>query len=392
MKRRFAFTAACVIGLGCQACDTRIPLGEPRIPSPGELVRTRVTDGEFANISEPLVGIGRLSQGQSIDVTVRSAASLSLFLVDSDGRVVDGVDFVPPAGFLRPERVWKQAFAIDVEDEYFLFVYSNDAHVGSVELRFIVGNAADVEPRPAQYVVLQFDGAEKVELSGGMTILDVPEMDLSVFGPVSSRGFLAELRPLVEELIASRLSAIFGKYGVRIVTSTSMVVGSDYSSVYFTSCRGPADDDPFESVTGAQTSVPTVECRPLDSGNAAMGRKSSACPNCILYGDSGRIDLGNRNHSDDAVVYLGSFTEARIDTSVSDMAHLLANVAAHEIGHLLGLVHVLHVSDLMRGRFSLGLIRDLDFSSGQIVLNADIVPFLFQDPERYLRRISAAEP
>jgi hypothetical protein len=42
----------------------------------------------------------------------------------------------------------------------------------------------------------------------------------------------------------------------------------------------------------------------------------------------------------------------------------------------------------MRGRFSMGYIRDLTFDQGQIVLHDEIVPFLFQDPQRYLPRIS----
>ncbi len=67
-----------------------------------------------------------------------------------------------------------------------------------------------------------------------------------------------------------------------------------------------------------------------------------------------------------------------------------SHTAAHEIGHLLGLHHVLGISDIMYGRFDIGATRDLGFCRGQVVLEDGLVPFLFQDPEHYLSRVAGA--
>ncbi len=61
-----------------------------------------------------------------------------------------------------------------------------------------------------------------------------------------------------------------------------------------------------------------------------------------------QIDTFNQDRNDDAIVFTGSFRDAFSSTpTFEQLATALGNTTAHEIGHLLGLVHTAECSSLM---------------------------------------------
>jgi len=76
----------------------------------------------------------------------------------------------------------------------------------------------------------------------------------------------------------------------------------------------------------------------------------------VYFGDSSaqafaiseQIDTFNSDPSDKAIVYTRSYRSAFVSTpSFEEMAQALGNTVAHEVGHLLGLVHTADCDDLM---------------------------------------------
>ena len=124
------------------------------------------------------------------------------------------------------------------------------------------------------------------------------------------------------------------------------------------------------------------------------------CQERVVFGEvlpsGSSADVGNRVLDDEAVVYVGSFQgrgETCQTTAVSSLNSVvltLAQTAAHEIGHLVGLMHVEQV-DVMNRSATLAFTRQLMFARGQIqvdrLVDGDVVgevfPAVVQDPAIY---------
>ncbi len=75
--------------------------------------------------------------------------------------------------------------------------------------------------------------------------------------------------------------------------------------------------------------------------------------NPAAFGISEQIDPLNEDHSDNSIIYSSSFRGARTFASNPTLAQMitaLSNTTAHEIGHLLGMVHTNDCSNLMDTR------------------------------------------
>lgn len=99
---------------------------------------------------------------------------------------------------------------------------------------------------------------------------------------------------------------------------------------------------------------------------------------------SEKIDTYNADRSDNTIIYTSSFEEAFGGlVTFEQMAMAMGNTVAHEIGHLLGLVHTADCEDLMDTRCgNASLLVPQRFKVG--VLDATVFPIGFQNSEELL--------
>lgn len=152
--------------------------------------------------------------------------------------------------------------------------------------------AGQLQPRP-QTVLLNFDGADSVEFAGRAPV-DVPTFDAASISP-SLAGRTNELI----SMILDRIREDYTGLNVEIVSS-----------------RSPVDPGPNVTVIhfGAY--------------------------NRSLLGVAENVDEFNERFVQQAIVFTDTFDIFNpIEPAIEEYAQALANVASHEIGHLLGLVH-----------------------------------------------------
>ncbi len=156
----------------------------------------------------------------------------------------------------------------------------------------VMDEGAEIEVRP-QTVLLNFDGADSVEFGGRPAVM-IPRFDA---GDISER-----LSGMSDELIALILEMVREDY-----------VGLDVS--FMTSRDGI---DP-----------------PADATVLHFGAYDRA-----LLGIAENVDEFNERRVQEAIVFTDTFAVFNVlQPSMEQYAQSLANVASHEAGHLLGLVH-----------------------------------------------------
>ena len=103
-----------------------------------------------------------------------------------------------------------------------------------------------------------------------------------------------------------------------------------------------------------------------------------------LLGVAEGIDEFNATGSQQAIVFTDTFrVMLRLNPSAEELSQAIANVASHEIGHLLGMVHTADPHGIMDVTASLlALMRDQSFSRSPIY--ADAFPIGDQDAVRHL--------
>jgi len=152
-----------------------------------------------------------------------------------------------------------------------------------------------------QTVVLNFEGAR------GVRIGSRPAVDVPAFDAAGINTSLAGQAPLLNAKVLELVRRDFAPYGVSVISSAEAdQLRQPASIVYF----GTYD------------------------------------PN--LLGLADHVDPFNHVHDDKAIVFTETFRLfMSMEPDIDELAQALANVASHEIGHLLGLVHTADPNSLM---------------------------------------------
>ncbi len=193
-------------------------------------------------------------------------------------------------------------------------------------------------PRPnADVILLDFGGGRDVKV-GSRAAIDVPAFDAAQISPEFA-GMTDDLAEAVVELVR----ADFRGFDVTILSTTE----------------------------GAQP-------------DGFMSRVRFGAFDEVLLGVAEGVDEYNATDGQSAMVFTDTFAAfSRLNPSVQEMAQAIANVASHEIGHLLGLVHTSDPAELMDVTASLAELL-VDQSFGKAPMYRAVFPLGYQDSTQIL--------
>jgi len=208
---------------------------------------------------------------------------------------------------------------------------------GDYELVLFRAPGQQTLPRRPQVALLNFDGVDQLRL-GTRTPVAVPPFDAA---SLSSR-YAGQTEAMEAFIVAAVRQDYLGMNVVILSTS-----------------EGEVDD-------------------------GTMTRINFGTYDPALLGVAEGVDEFNERAVQDAIVFTDTFTVfERLSPGVSEMAQALANVASHELGHLLGLVHTSDVRDIMDVTAGLGeLLADQQFATAP--LEQQVFPLGHQNSPQYL--------
>lgn len=365
--RRFMALASCIIGITLSGCTFSPTMNE----APFAELRTVSRDGTRQEFRGNAASLGELTAEDALRIRVesRSADSFLLLRIESaDSALYIGggpsgtdIDFTPT-----------------VDGEYLVFLSTLDATDAAARMT-ISAMPIDAAPaRPARQVVRVLFAPDFLTAPGLLDPVD---------GTDDDRAVLEGLAGTVQTEVLEMLRDIFSETPIQII-------GADEA----------LPDEPFSTLTFLPDRVIAEDQDVLDAALPALDPTRPQCQVRVIFGEilprRAAEDVGNRIPDDDAVVYVGSFQGrgrecwTAVINSVNNIVFAIAQTGAHEIGHLIGLVHVEQI-DLMNRSATLALLRELDFLRGQVQVErtsngttaTEVFTSVVQDPRVYFESI-----
>jgi len=281
--------------------------------------------------------LGAMAPGDRLQVdttTPGSPLDVSIALFDAEERLVAANDDRIPQNL----DAYVELITRHAGEPYYLVVTHSafapsGAFQGSYAIDLTVTRGMEVPDPVGQVLLLEFDGGS---------------INSPTLGSVTIRPFDAErISPVyagqtdrLKTLIRREVEQNYQRFDVTIVTSDDPAppAGVEFSTVFF------------------------------------GGFNPSA------FGISESVDLYNADFCDDAIIYAETFAPSIFSgvPTTAELAVAIANVAAHEAGHLLGLNHVSDDRDLMDDRSPAdAFIEDQEFMESP--LSSDIMLIGTQD-------------
>ena len=301
----------------------------------GRVIRGEIEDANDVDVYD----LGPVATGDRVVVDMTAVNSLdgALALFDETGASLLVNDH-------RNVYLGASAPFIDVVIQHdsaacFVAVSATPGYAGTGEYGLIASKSGPtpLPPKRPDTVLLMFDGGRGVRI-GSRSPVDVPRFDAVSL----SDSFDGSTDDMVAEIVV-RVRDHFEGYDVTILSTGE---GADYDAGFTRIYFGTYDE--------------------------------------ALLGVAEGVDEFNLTYGQVAIVFTDTFRAFnRLSPSLEQMAQALANVASHEIGHLMGLVHTRDAEGIMDVTASLKrLMLNQDFMRSPIY--EGVFPLGEQDDVRYL--------
>lgn len=358
---------------GCPAVDLFPPSLNPFTDlAPVEL------DGREHDLATTIAPLGEQKEGTVLRLKASGEGIESVYVLIADTQSTDAGVMVGggPANAFFDYRV-------PMDGRYFVWTQFNPSIKESEQRASLTGVAGDAAFRPPSrqqvLVVFQPDYLISPGLADPESFTD------------EERQLLADLQDLVQVQVLQSLREIFANTPIEILGQSDPLPSAPFSRLTYSPQYMPAENQAIYDAA-----LPSVD-------------PNSPCAQPVIFGEvlprGSRSDPGNQRPDDEAMVYVGSFQgrglacRSAVVESLNNIVLALSHTGAHEIGHLVGLVHVSLV-DIMDRRPSSAFQRRLVFGRGQTLIEIPVVSAngtvtletrvqtsILQDPTLYFQSI-----
>ncbi len=276
-----------------------------------------------------------------VDVTGHDGLNTVAALFDGDENLIDASDDRSYYGGLIDPYI-SQVVRVNTPQLYVGIAVSTARYFGSSQGRYDSGSYSirvRREPNTAvraargQIVYLDFEGG------AGVQIALEPIVVMSPFSAESISGRLAGQTSYIISLVMDHMRRDFAPFDVTLLDSKHHARPAlPHTGLYF--------------------------------GNF----------NASYLGLADNVDTGNASLQQEAIIFSETLSlwEA-LQPSAEEIGLALANIAGHELGHLLGLEHAAYQGDLMSTASSARQVLEVDAAFLRSPLQADVFPAGFQD-------------